>query len=72
LVGVDVVKIFVHRRKPGWKGQVGGVQHVHMYTRIWCIEREGTFLSHIVRSLPPWAIKGGEGSLMKGLPILCE
>ena len=67
-----VVKIFIHRRKPGWNRQIGGVHHVHMYTRKWCIGIRGEILSHIVRSLPPWAIKEREGSLMRGLPILRE
>ena len=70
MFGHVVVKISDYSVKPGWNGQVGGVQHVHTYTRKWCIEIRGEILSHIVRSLPPWAIKGREGSLMKGLPIL--
>ena len=31
LVGADVVKISGYGVKPGWKEQVGSVQHVHMY-----------------------------------------
>ena len=32
-MGADVVKIFGHERKPGKDGQIGVVQHVHMYVR---------------------------------------
>ena len=65
-----VVTIFGYGVKPGWKGQVGGVQHVHMYSRKTVYRIKGEYLSDIVTSLPPWAIKGREGSLLKGLPIL--
>ena len=38
-----VVKISGYGVKPGWNGQIGGVQHVHVYTRKWCVERRGEF-----------------------------
>ena len=70
LVGADVVKIFNHGEKTKRSGQVGHVQHVHMYVRNVYRKVRGGFIPHC-NALPSLFYKREEGSLVKGLPILC-
>ena len=57
-------------------GYVGVSLYDYQCERKWSVVTPrmvtGEILSYIVRSLLPWAIKGRDGSLMKGFPILSE
>ena len=57
-----VAKISGYEEKTGRSGQVGDVQHVHMYVGNVYRKLRGD-LSLIVTPFPPWPIKGGRGLL---------
>ena len=65
-----VVKISGYEEKTGRSGQVGDVQHVHMYVGNVYRKVRGGFIPHC-NALPSLFYKREEGSLVKGLPILC-
>ena len=64
-----VMKISGYEGKTGRSGQVGSVQHVHMYDKKCIEESRGGFIPHC-NALPSLDYTK-EGSLVKGLPILC-
>ena len=63
------MKIFGHERKPGKGGQIGVVQHVHMYVGNVDRKVSGEMVPHC-KALSPLVYKRREGPLVKGLPIL--
>ena len=63
------MKIFGHERKLGKDGQIGVVQHVHMYVVNVDKKVSGEIVPHC-KALFPLVYKRREGPLVKGLPIL--
>ena len=67
MVGVDVVKISGYSVKRGWNGQVGGVQHVHMYSRKMVYRIRGELIPHC--NVSPSLGYKRDGSLLRGRPF---